>query len=126
MKGTISCESRNERQTDRFPLVDLHYPGYTPRPDFIDEALPGVFLFLLPRSFHAREARDVRRVRLADFLHSPSVPARRRRRAAAYRGPRATRGPLYQIWFAALRRADQYPLDALKSYTGFSAGYSFE
>ena len=125
MKGTILCGSRNERQTDRFPLVDLHHPGYSPRPDFIDEALPGIFLWL-PCGIPCPRARDARRVRLADFPHSPSVPARRRRRATAYRGPRMSRGPLYQIWFAALRRADQYPLDALKSYTGFSAGYSFE
>ncbi len=44
-----------------------------PRPDFINEALPGLFLFLLPLSIPCPQAQEAQHVHFVDFLHAPAV-----------------------------------------------------
>lgn len=44
-----------------------------PRPDFINEALTGLFLFLLPAGIPCPQAQKAQHVHFVDFLHPPAV-----------------------------------------------------
>lgn len=44
-----------------------------PRPDFINEALPGLPLFLLPYGIPCPQAQETQHVHFVDFLHPPAV-----------------------------------------------------
>ena len=41
------------------------------RPDFINEALPGLFLFLLPCGIPCPQAQETQHIHFVDFLHAP-------------------------------------------------------
>ena len=43
------------------------------RPDFINEALPRLFLFLLPCGIPCPQAQKAQHVHFIDFLHAPAV-----------------------------------------------------
>ena len=57
-----------QRLSSRSSLSRLH-----PRPDFINEALPGLFLFLLPCGVPCPQAQEAQHVHFVDFLHAPAV-----------------------------------------------------
>ena len=48
-----------------------------PRPDFINEALPGLFLFLLPCGVPHPQTQEAQHVHFVDFLH-PSAGLKKR------------------------------------------------
>ena len=55
---------------------NLHYADLSrlhPRPDFINEALPGLFLFLLPCGLPCPQAQEAQHVHFVDFLHPPAI-----------------------------------------------------
>ena len=55
---------------------NLHYADLSrlqPRPDFVNEALPGLFLFLLPCGVPCPQTQEAQHIHLVDFLHPPAV-----------------------------------------------------
>ena len=57
-----------QRLSSRSSLSRLH-----PQPDFINEALPGFLLFLLPLCVPCPQAQETQHVHFIDFLHTPAV-----------------------------------------------------
>jgi len=47
--------------------------SFTPRPDFIHEALAGLLLFLLPACIPRPQAQEAQRVHPVNFHHAPAV-----------------------------------------------------
>ena len=58
---------------DNLPVCRSASSRFHPRPDFVSEALPGLFLFLLPFGIPCPQTQEAQHVHFVDFLHPPAV-----------------------------------------------------
>ena len=72
------------------------------RPDFVNEALPGLFLFLLPCGVPCPQTQEAQHVHFVDFLHAPAVLHQFVVGGAAQRHGRAAAGLLVYVMVNAV------------------------